>query len=384
MTFWHNTGLSSLVYSEQAVFRYKVWFGYWRKFMQEELIEPCVMGTRKVLNACREVGVKKVVFVSSVGAIMLNPNWPKDQPMDEDCWSDEEFCSKRNVRIANSCIVIFRKAIVFELWSHWEIFISSIPFLFLFFCLIKVGIFPLMIELVLPWQSHSRAWDSGVFKDKWAQNCIDLSICYYWAYATTHIELKQHATTWIFERYLLCSSFSLLLFLFLKFVHPFFFLLNGQVPTFLFPSPFLHHVNQAIFVSLIFVQLLIHMNVSLLSNHTILIIEVWTSGGSEPVKDMSLCLVDVRDLAEALMLAYEKPEVEGRYICSSYIYKVHKLVDKLKHFYPQYNYPDRYYACEVQLFCFSIPLPVLSCCDLSLILYPSIVIVSERTTYTGW
>lgn len=83
--------------------------------MQEELIEPCVMGTRKVLNACREVGVKKVVFVSSVGAIMLNPNWPKDQPMDEDCWSDEEFCSKRNVRIANSCIVIFRKAIVFEL-----------------------------------------------------------------------------------------------------------------------------------------------------------------------------------------------------------------------------------------------------------------------------
>lgn len=83
--------------------------------MQEELIEPCVMGTRNVLNACREAGVKKVVLVSSVGAIMLNPNWPKDQPMDEDCWSDKEFCSKRNVRIANSCIVIFRKAIVFKL-----------------------------------------------------------------------------------------------------------------------------------------------------------------------------------------------------------------------------------------------------------------------------
>lgn len=59
------------------------------------------------------------------------------------------------------------------------------------------------------------------------------------------------------------------------------------------------------------------------------------------MKDTSFCLVDVRDLAEALMLTYEKPQVEGRYICSSYIYKVHKLVDKLKHFYPQYNYPDR-------------------------------------------
>lgn len=182
---------------------------------KEELIEPCVMGTRKVLNACREVGVKKVVFVSSVGAIMLNPNWPKDQPMDEDCWSDEEFCSKRNSWYCLGKVIAERETLEFSKTSELKI-VSICP---------SVIIGP-MLQPTL-------------------------------------------------------NSSSMLLLGYLK-------------------------------------------------------------GGSEPVKDMSLCLVDVRDLAEALMLAYEKPEVEGRYICSSYIYKVHKLVDKLKHFYPQYNYPDSF------------------------------------------
>ncbi|KAI3969637.1 hypothetical protein MKX01_020198 [Papaver californicum] len=24
----------------------------------------------------------------------MNPNWPKDKPMDESCWSDKEHCRK--------------------------------------------------------------------------------------------------------------------------------------------------------------------------------------------------------------------------------------------------------------------------------------------------
>lgn len=59
---------------------------------QVELMEPAVTGTRNVLDACLKTQVKKVVVVSSIGAIALNPNWPKGQVMNEDCWSDLAFC----------------------------------------------------------------------------------------------------------------------------------------------------------------------------------------------------------------------------------------------------------------------------------------------------
>lgn len=36
--------------------------------------------------------MKRVVVVSSIGAVMFNRSWPKDQPMDEECWSDTELC----------------------------------------------------------------------------------------------------------------------------------------------------------------------------------------------------------------------------------------------------------------------------------------------------
>ncbi|KAI3938076.1 hypothetical protein MKW98_018632 [Papaver atlanticum] len=59
-----------------------------------EVIEPVITGTRNVLRACSEMKVKRVVVVSSIAAVIMNPNWPKDQPMDETCWSDEEHCKK--------------------------------------------------------------------------------------------------------------------------------------------------------------------------------------------------------------------------------------------------------------------------------------------------
>lgn len=50
-------------------------------------------------------------------------------------------------------------------------------------------------------------------------------------------------------------------------------------------------------------------------------------------------IVDVRNVAEAILLAYEKPEAEGRYICTAHSIKTKDLVDKLRSIYPQYNYP---------------------------------------------
>ncbi|GKV33364.1 hypothetical protein SLEP1_g41883 [Rubroshorea leprosula] len=50
-------------------------------------------------------------------------------------------------------------------------------------------------------------------------------------------------------------------------------------------------------------------------------------------------IVDVRDVAEALLLAYEKPEAEGRYICVAHMLMATDLVEKPRSIYPHYNYP---------------------------------------------
>ncbi|KAH1064721.1 hypothetical protein J1N35_029708 [Gossypium stocksii] len=41
-------------------------------------------------------------------------------------------------------------------------------------------------------------------------------------------------------------------------------------------------------------------------------------------------IVDVRGVARALLLVYEKPEAEGRYICTAHTIKARDLVDKLR------------------------------------------------------
>ncbi|KAM7478068.1 hypothetical protein LguiA_026281 [Lonicera macranthoides] len=52
-------------------------------------------------------------------------------------------------------------------------------------------------------------------------------------------------------------------------------------------------------------------------------------------------LKDVRDVAEAILLAYERPEAEGRYLCTAYAIRARILVEKLKSMFPSYNYPKR-------------------------------------------
>ncbi|KAH0450182.1 hypothetical protein IEQ34_020874 [Dendrobium chrysotoxum] len=64
---------------------------------EEELIKPALVGTKNVLKACSKANVKRVVVVSSVAAIASNPDWPQGTIMDENCWSDEEFCKSTEV-----------------------------------------------------------------------------------------------------------------------------------------------------------------------------------------------------------------------------------------------------------------------------------------------
>ena len=78
-------------------------------FVKVELIEPAVKGTLNVLKACLEAKVKRVVVVSSVAALLMNPSWPKGQVMDETCWSDKECC--RNTKVSNHKIQFLVKLV---------------------------------------------------------------------------------------------------------------------------------------------------------------------------------------------------------------------------------------------------------------------------------
>ncbi|KAH7566975.1 hypothetical protein JRO89_XS07G0002500 [Xanthoceras sorbifolium] len=80
---------------------------------------------------------------------------------------------------------------------------------------------------------------------------------------------------------------------------------------------------------------------STVNTSSLILIKLLT-GVYESLENKLRRIVDVRDVAEALLLAYEKPEAEGRYICTAHAIRARDLVDKLKSIYPDYNYPKSF------------------------------------------
>jgi nucleoside-diphosphate-sugar epimerase len=189
-----------------------------------EVIEPAVKGTLNVLKACVEAKVNRVVFVSSAGAVVLNPRWPKDQVMDETCWSDKEYCRTT---------------------KNW-------------YCLSKT-------------EAESEAME---FAKRTGLDVVAV-----------------------------CPTLAL--------------------------GPILQsNVNAS---SLVPIKLL------------------KGAQGNEPMENKPRMIVDVRDVAEAVLLAYEKPEAEGRYICTAHAIKTRELVDKLRSIYPHNNYPNNFVDVEEEV-----------------------------------
>ncbi|XP_068642028.1 cinnamoyl-CoA reductase 1-like [Aristolochia californica] len=58
----------------------------------EEVLAAAVEGTKNVINIAAEVGVRRVVLTSSIGAIWMDPTRSPDIVVDESCWSDAEYC----------------------------------------------------------------------------------------------------------------------------------------------------------------------------------------------------------------------------------------------------------------------------------------------------
>ncbi|KAJ6684541.1 putative proteinD DEPENDENT EPIMERASE/DEHYDRATASE [Salix purpurea] len=180
-----------------------------------ELIEPAVKGTLNVLRACDEAKVKRVVVVSSVVSVYMNPSLPEGQMMDENCWSDKEYCRAT---------------------KNW-------------YCLSKT-------------EAESEAW--------------------------------EYAKTSGLDVVTICPSLIL--------------------------GPILHSAVNA--SSKVLIKLL--------------------KEGYESLENKLRHLVDVRDVAEALLLVYEKPEAEGRYICAAYAIRTKDLEEKLRNIYPNYSYPKSF------------------------------------------
>ncbi|XP_034705008.1 cinnamoyl-CoA reductase 2-like isoform X2 [Vitis riparia] len=83
-------------------------------------------------------------------------------------------------------------------------------------------------------------------------------------------------------------------------------------------------------------------------NASSLLLLKYLKDANESVENKDRPIIDVRDLADAIFLIYDKPEAEGRYICSSYTILVQKLIEKLKNIYPNYNYSKSDSYTEVE------------------------------------
>ncbi|GLJ18249.1 hypothetical protein SUGI_0322780 [Cryptomeria japonica] len=57
-----------------------------------QVLQAAVKGTLNVLKACNELGVKRVILTSSIGAIYLDPSRNPQAIVDEDCWSNLDYC----------------------------------------------------------------------------------------------------------------------------------------------------------------------------------------------------------------------------------------------------------------------------------------------------
>ncbi|CAM0909955.1 unnamed protein product [Alopecurus aequalis] len=178
-----------------------------------DLLAPALTGTMNVLKACSEAKVKRLVMVSSLAAVMVNPSWPGEKAMDEECWSDVDYC---------------------------------------------------------------RTTENWYFLSK----------------TLAELEAFEYAKKTGLDVVTLCPS-----------------LVIGPL---LQPT-----LNASSSVIVDFLK------------------------GDHEVKSKIRNFVDVRDVADALVLMYETPQVSGRYICNSHARKVSGVIDLLKSMYPTYKFATK-------------------------------------------
>lgn len=84
-------------------------------------METEVRAAHNVLEACAQTEtMERVVFTSSVTAVVWNADHKQQQLLDEKCWSDLAFCKKFKVpSLTRPCSSLI-------LWASWHRFLSEI------------------------------------------------------------------------------------------------------------------------------------------------------------------------------------------------------------------------------------------------------------------
>lgn len=63
----------------------------------EEIIEPIIAGTRNVVEAAADAGVRRLVLSSTIGTMYMDPRRDPDAPLGDSSWSDLEYCKSTEV-----------------------------------------------------------------------------------------------------------------------------------------------------------------------------------------------------------------------------------------------------------------------------------------------
>lgn len=58
----------------------------------EEIIEPIIAGTRNVVEAAADAGVRRLVLSSTIGTMYMDPRRDPEAPLGDSSWSDLEYC----------------------------------------------------------------------------------------------------------------------------------------------------------------------------------------------------------------------------------------------------------------------------------------------------
>ncbi|KAH7289760.1 hypothetical protein KP509_30G017800 [Ceratopteris richardii] len=187
-----------------------------------EVLSHAIKGTLNVLEACKNSKVKRIVMTSSVAAMAFDLHKPKDAPLDESCWSDEDYLRENN---------------------HW--------------CMLGKTM------------GEKAAWDYS------QKNGLDLVV--------------------------ICPSLVL-----------------GSL---LQASP----------------------------NTSSLVVLKLLNGSSDSYENSSVGVVDVKDVANAHLLAYETKSASGRYLCRNKTVTRAEMIEIIRRLHPDYTLPTRMIEPQISL-----------------------------------
>ncbi|KAK8950495.1 Tetraketide alpha-pyrone reductase 1 [Platanthera guangdongensis] len=258
-------------------------------FKRTDMITPALTGTLNVLKACSEVGIKRVLLVSSSVTILRNSSWPKDRVMDESCWSEEHLLRETEVAVAT-------------LPPDRLIRCFLLPLL--------VAVWPLL-SLV----SLSR--DLSPPRLLLAASSFIATVC------------RKPARS---IRYIcgLCALSPSLLHWY------------GLSKTLAERAAWEYSKNTGLNMVTVCPSMVYGPLLQSTVNATSLMLLNIVKGTSEPMVDKLWHFVDVRDVADALLLVYETAEASGRYICAAHPSYLHEIITKLKSIYPDYKYQQNF------------------------------------------